>query len=353
MHVLGRNTIVYTVLCALTVCVFAAAPAVGGTRILWNENTVVPVVGRTMDAPTPTQPMLTVFPRAMKRNGGKLGLMTVVAENPAVWTSRYGSVVTTMYGAGTADGVNEMGLAIHALYVKETDYGPRDINKRGLHAGLWGQYLLDNAASVEEALDLMEEIQPVMMSMRGQMTTLHLALDDASGDSAIIEYIDGAPVIHHGREHRIMTDAPRYEEQRAFLATNDFAEASSPASVPGTGSPRDRLTRSAYYLERLPEPRSEQEAMAAVLSITRNVSVFIDTAHATTNTLARTEYRTAINLDRPRYYFELTTAPNLMWVDLAKMDLAADMPVTELNPDAAHLGGDISGQFRAARRPPF
>ena len=78
--------------------------------------------------------------------------MTVVTDNPAHWTSRYGSVVTTIFGIGTADGINERGLAAHMLYFPPADYGPRDLSKPGVQAALWAQYALDNSATVEEAL---------------------------------------------------------------------------------------------------------------------------------------------------------------------------------------------------------
>ena len=52
---------------------------------------------------------------------------------------------------GTADGVNERGLAAHMLYLQATDFGPRDTSMPAVHAGLWAQYLLDNAANVGEA----------------------------------------------------------------------------------------------------------------------------------------------------------------------------------------------------------
>ncbi|HEY5206095.1 MAG TPA: linear amide C-N hydrolase [Roseiarcus sp.] len=36
----------------------------------------------------------------------------------------------------------------------------------------------------------------------------HLALADASGDSAIFEYISGKLVIHHDRKYTVMTNSP-------------------------------------------------------------------------------------------------------------------------------------------------
>jgi len=77
------------------------------------------------------------------------------------------------------------------LYLQETDFGPRDRNKPGLQAGLWAQYALDNAATVSEALALLDGVQVVKVTTHGHEANVHLALEDSSGDSAIIEYIGG------------------------------------------------------------------------------------------------------------------------------------------------------------------
>ena len=94
------------------------------TRILWNNNGHAVLAGRTMDWPESTEPVLTVFPRGLKRNGGTL------APSSSMTTPRrgreFGSLVTTIYGVGTADGLNEAGLAAHMLYLDSTDLGPRD-----------------------------------------------------------------------------------------------------------------------------------------------------------------------------------------------------------------------------------
>lgn len=40
--------------------------------------------------------------------------------------------------------------------------------------------------------------------MPGRMTTVHLSLSDATGDSAILEWIDGELTIHHDRAYQVM-----------------------------------------------------------------------------------------------------------------------------------------------------
>lgn len=349
---MGRKVLSAAVVSAGIMTAVAAFPGLAEacSRILWNDNGYAVMVGRTMDWPESTQPILTVFPRGLERDGGKAGSETVVAENPARWTTKYGSVVTTVYGVGTADGMNEKGLAVHMLYLRATDFGARDTSKKGLQAGLWGQYMLDNAATVEEALKLFEGIQPVMIVANGHKATLHLAMEDATGDSAIVEYIDGKPVIHHGREFRVMTNDPTYDEQLALLKKQDFSKPSSSVDVPGNVNAIDRFQRATYYLNNLSKPANERQAAAGILAVARNVSVPFGAPYKGFG-LYNTEYRTAANLTDKTYFFELTTSPSVIWTNLSAMNLEAGQPVRVLDPDDIELSGNVIGSFRAAPAP--
>lgn len=322
------------------------------SRILWNNNQLAVVVGRTMDWPESTQPTLTVFPRGTKRNGGLVGSEEVVKENPAKWISKYGSLVTTIYGIGTSDGLNEKGLAGHMLFLQATDFGSRDVTKPGIQATLWLQYLLDNATDVKESLALLEKVQIVMAEAHGHKATVHLAIEDASGDSAIIEYVNGKPVVHHGREFRIMTNDPTYDEQLALLKKQDFSKPSSDTPLPGNVKATDRFQRAAYYAAMLPEPKNEREAMSGVLAIARNVSVPFGAPYAGFG-IYNTEYRTAINLTNRRYFFELTTSPNVIWVDLNRLALKSGSPVLMLDPDNIELSGDVTKKLKKQKKSPF
>jgi penicillin V acylase-like amidase (Ntn superfamily) len=338
-------------LVSASIALAPAAPVLACTRVLWNDNKLAVVVGRTMDWPESTDPVLTVFPRGLIRDGGRLGSATVVPDNAARWTSRYGSVVTTIYGVGTADGMNEKGLGAHMLFLVATDFGPRDPAKRGVHAGLWGQYLLDNAATVAEALELMKHIQPVLVTVNGHKSTVHLAIEDASGDSAIIEFIDGKPRVHHGRQFTVMTNDPPFDQQLANLARFDFKGATRATPLPGNVNPLDRFVRSSFFLEQLPEPKNQREAVAGILAIARNASVPFGAPNNAPGTVYNTEYRTALDLTNRRYFFELTTSPNVVWVDLARFNLAPGAPVKVLDPDNVSLSGNVSARFKTAKAP--
>ena len=334
---------------AAAAIVLAAVPVADAcTRVLWNSNKLAVFAGRTMDWPESTQPLLTVFPRGMNRDGGRAGPETVVAQNPARWTSRYGSLVTTIYGIGTADGLNERGLGVHMLYLGATDFGQRDPGKPGLQAGLWAQYALDNAATVSEALDALAGVQIVMVSAHGHDSNVHLALEDATGDSAIIEWLGGKAVVHHGRQFAIMTNDPVYDEQLALLAKLDFSHPTSDMPLPGNVNPRDRFVRADYFLSLLPAPTDEREAVAGVFAIARNVSVPFGAPYKNFG-IYNTEYRTVMNLTGRRYYFELSNAPNVIWADLTQMNLSPGAPAMVLNPDDIALSGDVTDKFRPAK----
>ena len=337
---------------AILCTALSATPAWPCSRYLWNDNGLGVFVARTMDWPESTEPLLTVFPRGIARDGGMIAGERIVQENAAKWTSKYGSLVTTVYGVGSVDGLNEKGVALHLLYLNATDFGPRDATRPGVHAGLWGQYVLDNASSVADALKQLEGVQVVLAEARGHKATVHLALEDASGDSAVIEYIGGKPVIHHGREYRIMTNDPTYDEQLELLKQHDFSKPSSDTPLPGNVKPTDRFQRIAYFSAMLPEPKSEREAVASMFAIVRNVSVPFGAPYKGFG-IYNTEYRTVADLTKLRYYFELTTSPNVVWADLSKMALAKGSPVKQLDPDSVDLSGNVTGDFRKIARAPF
>lgn len=238
------------------------------------------------------------------------------------------------------------------LYLNATDVGPRDPSKPGLAITLWGQYALDNAATVSEALDELKKVQLVMVEARGHKGTVHLIMEDATGDSAIVEYIDGAPVVHHGRDYRIVTNDPTYDQQLALLKKLDFSKPTSDMPLPGNVSPPDRFQRASYYEALLPEPKNEQEAIAGILAIARNVSVPFGAPYKGFG-IYNTEYRTAMNLTDGRYFFELTTSPNVIWTNLSKFDMSPGAPVMMLDPHDIALSGDVTSAYKKMDKAPY
>lgn len=84
------------------------------------------------------------------------------------------------------DGINEKGLAVADLMAGDDAQTHQDSGKPALTTTSAICYLLKNAATVDEALDLLREID--MNSDIG--AAHHYAISDASGRSVVVEYVD-------------------------------------------------------------------------------------------------------------------------------------------------------------------
>lgn len=77
--------------------------------------------------------------------------------NSVKWVSKYGSVVASGYDVSTTDGINEKGLSANLLWLVESVYPTPESNKPTLSISAWAQYVLDNYATVEEAVTALEK----------------------------------------------------------------------------------------------------------------------------------------------------------------------------------------------------
>jgi penicillin V acylase-like amidase (Ntn superfamily) len=184
----------------------------------------------------------------------------------------------------------------------------------------------------------------VLVSVRGFDANIHVAIEDASGDSAIIEIADGLPVIHHGRQYTLMTNDPTYSEQLQLLAEHDFSHPTGSTPLPGNVNAVDRFQRAAYFAALLPEPATERQAVAGVMAIARNVSVPFGAPYEDFG-VYNTEYRAVTDLTHQTYYFELTTSPSVLWAQLDGLDISAGRSPVGVDPYDESLAGDVTSKF--------
>jgi choloylglycine hydrolase len=162
------------------------------------------------------------------------------------------------------------------LYLVEADYPPavEGDTRPTLPITAWAQYVLDNFATTAEAVEALrkEEFRMVTVaSPTGEPGTVHLSISDASGNSAIFEYLDGKLVIHHGREDQIMTNSPTYDQQLALAAY--WKNIGGSVMLPGTNRAADHFARMSYYINEATRTSDPRRAVATVFSVMRNVSV--------------------------------------------------------------------------------
>lgn len=270
------------------------------------------ITARSMDWKSDVGTNLWILPNKVARTG-------MAGPNSIKWTSKYGSVIASGYDIASTDGVNEKGLVANLLWLVESEYPEVAKSKNNtLSISLWAQYVLDNFATVNEAVAALEKEPFIVVTDQvpgeKRLATLHLSISDSSGDSAIIEYINGKAVIHHNKNYQVMTNSPTFDQQ---LALNSYwKQIGGTTMLPGTNRAADRFARASFYINAIPKEASAEHSLASVFSVIRNVSVPYGLNTEEEPNISSTRWRTVIDHKRQLYFFESAVSPNVFWVDL-------------------------------------
>ncbi len=324
------------------------------TRVLFHGDGNTVITGRTMDWMEDSSAKMWLFPRGMSRDGA-------AGPESVRWTSNFGSVAVSIYDGATTDGMNEKGLVVNALYLAESDFGKTDGTRPLMSVSVWAQYVLDNFATVSDAVSTLQSetfrlVAPKLPN--GMPAVAHLAISDPTGDSAILEYLDGRLSIHQGSEFRVLTNSPDFTSQ---LAINAYWQSNGGNFLPGSIDSADRFVRASFMLEALPtEPDRNfigavpgrsfgNQSVAGVLGVLRSVSVPLGFSCPTKPNVATTLWRTVHDQRNMTMFFDSATAPCCFSVSLKNLDFSPNAPVKSLNLTGGRmLGGDATGQFTNA-----
>jgi choloylglycine hydrolase len=301
-----------------------------------------------MDWKLPMVSNLWVFPRGMARDGA-------AGPRSAEWTARYGSLIVSGYDIATADGMNEAGLVANLLWEVEASYPQDDGVTPRVSLSVFPQYLLDRYATVAEAVaDLRES--PVLVQggavpigPPGRAATVHVSMSDATGDSAILEFVDGEMVVWHDRAYQVMTNEPTFDRQLAVL---EYWRGVDPRQfLPGTVRASDRFVRAHFYINAVVQSADPRIAAASVFSVIRQTSVPWGISVADAPNLSTTRWRVVADQKDRRYHVESVISPSVFWVDLDRLDFSegAEPMTLDLGVDMERvLSGEVSAAFAPA-----
>ncbi|WP_439481032.1 linear amide C-N hydrolase [Cyclobacterium plantarum] len=314
------------------------------TRVVYKGPNNTVLTGRTMDFSLEIPANQWIFPRGMKRSGE-------VGKNSIEWVSKYGSLAVSSWDISTTDGMNEKGLVANMLWLVESTYPTfnKEGDTKGLAISLWAQYVLDNFATVAEAVAEMRDADFANVSDfipgTDKFTTVHLSISDATGDSAILEYIAGKLVIHHDASYQVMTNDPPYEQQMAI--GKYWENIPGKTFLPGSVTSSDRFVRASFFLNSIPQTDNTRVAVASVFSVIRNVSVPYGFEIEGYPNLSTTRWRMVADQKNLVYYFETALTPNAFWVDLKKIDFSEKAPVRKLDlSNNRTYSGETSDYFK-------
>jgi len=152
------------------------------------------IMGRNLDTESHADGILVVNKRGVQKTGRSFQwLVSGESDSPPIaWVSQYGSISFNATGVGFPEsGLNEAGLAIEEMPLLETEY-PSQSSKPKLFMEQWVQYVLDTCATVDEVV---ESAQAVAIDG----WNWHFYVVDKTGDSAVIEFLDGESAVRRGR----------------------------------------------------------------------------------------------------------------------------------------------------------
>lgn len=314
------------------------------TRVVYKGDDNLVLTARSMDWKEDLKSNIWLFPRGMERNG-------MTGPNTVKWTSKYGSVITSAYEISSTDGINEKGLVANLLWLAESSYPEFSTDKKTLTISAWVQYVLDNYATVSEAVtDLEKEHFTVIsdkMPTEDRMATLHLSISDAEGDNAIFEYIDGKLVIHHDPSYLVMTNSPVFEKQ---LALNEYWKGiGGTVMLPGTNRAADRFVRASFYTHAIPKTADYRVGVASIFSVIRNCSVPYGISTPDQPNISSTLWRTVSDSKNKVYYFDSVLVPNVFWINLKELDFSKGASVKKINlTNGETYLGNASKEFKKA-----
>lgn len=296
------------------------------TRVVYNGNDSLYIVGRSLDWKTPIPTNLYVYPRGMQKQSNSI-------PGSLEWTSKYGAIYAVSYDGGITEGMNEKGLTINGLFCKGTIYNnDKTDDLHPMSMAVFVAWLLDNNATTPEVVEVLKNRNFTISGATfdgGTVSALHWGITDAQGRTAILEFVNGDITIYEGDDIRVLTNDPVWPSMQAINAY--WQGIGGKNMLPGTVKSPDRYVRADYFIRHV-ESVSDPDLG---VSICRSALVpecvpYTYTVEGEPN-VSSTQWRSFANIRDLRYYFEPVTNNGLYYIDLTKCDLRPGASVMKLD----------------------
>ncbi len=278
-------------------CLSAQQNALACTDIFINKGGFH-VEGRTMDFPinmavTP----LVGFVGQQNTTNPVVNANQIPAKQLTSWKNKYGYFGRSAFkGPDMIDGMNSQGFSIGILYLPGGEYPTYNAadSRPALSAYDLGSYLLAEAKNVDQALQLINSHQLVTGAVEvapGYFVKdipIHYILRDASGNSAVIGFVDGKTVVYKNSGN-VLANEPTFDwnvknaayydslhinnkeanpdfvnrvYQYMDIYNSDFRHAESNLlGVPGDFTSPSRFARAKVILDNYPAPTTTAQAL--------------------------------------------------------------------------------------------
>tara|TARA_R110000868_G_scaffold144960_5_gene364576 strand:+ start:9985 stop:11196 length:1212 start_codon:yes stop_codon:yes gene_type:complete len=280
------------------------------------------VTARTMDFPFNTGNAMALG-LAGQKNESNLNITRPLQPKALKWTNHYDFLGQTWLRSNIVlDGINNAGVYAGFLYLPNfTTYPSYSKADKRPVLGVVDviNYILGTASSTKQAVSELQRVQIIASAansvIHGKHNTaiippIHLVIRDKSGDSAVVEWLDGKTVIYQ-HAGPVLTNAPTYAWQAANAERYDYVSADNANSkyqgaymngsgftgIPGDFSPPSRFARAVQIIHNLPTPQNNNEAVEMALGTIDNIQVPLGTNHSPTF------WKSVSDLNHNTYYY--------------------------------------------------
>lgn len=326
-----KNNTLSLVICIVFVCLIPQASHPCTTFCLDSREQLV--VGKNYDWVV-DDCLVIVNKRGVKKTA-VISHIEVSSDQPASWTSKYGSLTFNQYGRELPiGGINEVGLVVQSVRLETTKY-PASDSRAAISDVPWKQYLLDSFSTVEEVIA--SDLQIRIKTPRG-ITGLHFLVTDRTGKCAVIEFIDGKMVYYTNEKMpvKVITNS-NYLEGIEFWKLGKLPKHDPYRSV-------DRFVSAANMLKSYD---TKMPAVEYAFEILENVAVGeieeIDGVKVRSIGVT-TEFSMVYNIKNFRIYFRTLENKKIRSINLNSFDFSCKSPVKILDVQA-DLSGDVTKKF--------
>jgi choloylglycine hydrolase len=284
------------------------------------------LVGHNLDEAMPVPGLVVANLRGVARENRTYGDIKSSGRSGSApriaWVSKYGSLTYNVFGREFPDGgLNEAGFYAGEMTLLKTEWPEGGPQARFYHHQ-WMQYLLDNFATVEEALASLDKALP-----EGHCRW-HFLLADKSGDAAVVEFLKGKPTIYHGKSlpYPILCNDPYKPEVDEIKMYAGFG---------GTKKPELRY-----------DPEDPRFRWAAVMLADADAPATSDRAFAVLQRIdfGTTKWSVVYDLKNMKLWFKTNVSRKIKWVDFSAFDFKCASGPLAFDIHSP-LEGDVSKKF--------
>jgi len=325
------------------VCGACIASACTGLTLRPRDGSII--FGRTLEFGMDLKSNIVLIPRGQQYVGS-----TPSGAPGLRWTTKYGIVGANAFGMPvTLDGLNEQGLQVGLFYfpgyARYNQVAPQDAG-RTLAPWELGVYLLGTCSHVGEAVQAAGQVLvgDVVQKDMGIVPPAHYIVSDATGNCAVLEYIDGQLKVH-ANPLGVFTNSPSFDWHMTNLSNyvnlsvnnvpqidlkgtriKGLGQGSGMLGLPGDFTPPSRFVRAVAFAESAVPVDSALEGVLQAFHLLNQFDIPKGAARGKENGHESSDYTlwTAVSdLSNRRYYYRTFENSRIRMVDLKSVDFNA------------------------------